>query len=343
MSREGTLLTPQFARLRTIDTRCCIVDDGSASLNTSRRHSVKAETLIIVNPVAGGGRAGRMQHIVARYFSDHEGRVDFAVSKSTEDFRSLAMQAIAGEYRYVIALGGDGAFHHLVEAAFGSSVILGFLPAGNGNDIAEGLNIPRDLIEAAHAFLYGHPRAIDVVRVNFIAEGATSSTAIFIGAGGLGLDAEAAQLANTRFRTWPGVTRYIGGALWARRKFKSIELDATMDGESWRGRVLFAAVANAPCYGSGVRIAPSAKMDDGWLEVTLVQEMPLTRLLEAIPMVLRTGDIRWPELRRYRCRSVTFKTDRPALVHGDGEILGDSPVNFEIVPGTVQIMLPRKT
>lgn len=302
-----------------------------------------AETLIIVNPVAGGGRAGRMQPTVARYFSDHACSVDFASSKSTDDFRKIATEAIASGYRYVIALGGDGAFHHLVEAAFGSSVILGFLPAGNGNDIAEGLNIPRDLVEAAHAFLQGHPRAIDVVRVNFIAEGAASRTAIFIGAGGLGLDAEAAQLANTRFHAWPGVTRYIAGALWARQKFQSVELDATMDGESWGGRVLFAAVANAPCYGSGVRIAPSAKMDDGWLEVTLVQEMPLARLLEAIPIVLRSGDIRWPELRRYRCRRVSFKTDRPALVHGDGEILGDSPVEFEIVPRAVQVMLTRTT
>lgn len=343
MSREGTLLTPQLARLRTIDTCCCIVDDGSASLNTSRRHSVKAETLIIVNPVAGGGRAGQMQHIVARYFADHDRPMDFAASKSTEDFRDIATHAIASGYRYVIALGGDGTFHHLVEAAFGSSVILGFLPAGNGNDIAEGLNIPRDIIEAARAFLHGRPRAIDVIRANFPAESAASLTAIFIGAGGLGLDAEAAQLANTRFRTWPGVARYIAGALWARRKFQGIELDAAMDGESWRGRVLFAAVANAPCYGSGVRIAPSAKMDDGWLEVTLVQEMPLTRLLEAIPIVLRSGDVRWPELRRYRCRRVSFKTNRPALVHGDGEILGDSPVEFEIVPEALRIMLSRKT
>ncbi len=314
---------------------------AAASLGSSRTRRVTAETLIIVNPIAGGGRAGRMQAGVARYFSDHKRPVDFAVSTSTEDFRRVAAHGIASGYRYVIALGGDGAFHHLVEAAAGSSAILGFLPAGNGNDIAEGLGIPRDPIEAAHSFLHGRPRAIDVVRVNFTADSAASRTAIFIGAGGLGLDAEAAQLANTRFRGWPGVTRYIAGALWARRNFRSLELDANMDGESWRGRVLFAAVANAPCYGSGVRIAPSAKMDDGWLEVTLVQEMPLMRLLEAIPIVLRFGDIRWPELRRYRARRVTFKTNRPALVHGDGEILGNSPVEFEVMPGAVQVMLSR--
>jgi YegS/Rv2252/BmrU family lipid kinase len=303
---------------------------------------VTAETLIIVNPVAGGGRAGRMQPTIARYLSDRARPVDFAASKSTENFRHIATQAIASGYRYIIALGGDGAFHHLVEAAFGSSVILGFLPAGNGNDIAEGLNIPRDPIEAAHAFLHGRPRAIDVVRVTFPAASAASRAAIFIGAGGLGLDAEAAQLANTRFRAWPGVTRYIAGALWARRKFQSIELEATMDGQSWHGPVLFAAVANSPCYGSGVRIAPSARMDDGWLEAALVEEMPLSRLLEAIPIVLRSGDIRWPEVHRYRCRHVKFQTNRPALVHGDGEILGNSPVEFEIVPGAVLITLPRK-
>jgi diacylglycerol kinase (ATP) len=301
---------------------------------------VHADTLIIVNPVAGGGRAGRMREQVARYFADQQRPVEFAASTSTEDFWRIAADAVASRYRYIVALGGDGAFHHLVEAAVGPNAILGFLPAGNGNDIAEGLGIPRDPIEAAHAFLRSQPKAIDAVRARFINEGSARRDSIFIGAGGLGLDAEAAQLANTKFRDWPGVTRYIAGALWARRNFRSLELDATMDDEAWRGRVLFAAVANAPCYGSGVRIAPSAKMDDGWLDVTLVQEMPLTRLLEAIPIVLRSGDIRWPEVRRYRCRRVKFQTNRPALVHGDGEILGNSPVEFEILPGAVRVALP---
>lgn len=281
-----------------------------------------------------------MRDDVVRYFSDHRRPVDIETSRSHEDFCRIAAQAVARGYRYVVALGGDGAFHHLVEAAVGSNTVLGFLPAGNGNDIAEGLGIPPDPIEAAHAFLRSRPKAIDAVRATFANGSGARRTATFIGAGGLGLDAEAAQLANTRFRNWPGVTRYIAGALWARRGFRGLELDATMDDESWSGRILFAAVANSPCYGSGVRIAPEAKMDDGWLEVALVREMTLTRLLQAIPIVLRTGDIRWPELRRHRCRRAAFRTNRPALVHGDGEILGDSPVDFEILPGAVRVMLP---
>ena len=99
---------------------------------------------------------------------------------------------------------------------------------------------------------------------------------VFVGAGGAGLDAEAAQLANTRFKRWPGVTRYIAGALWAWRDFRAVEFEAIIDDVPWRGRAMFAAVANGPCYGSGVRIAPLAQMDDGWLDITIVREMPLS-------------------------------------------------------------------
>lgn len=304
--------------------------------------------LIIVNPVAGGGRARRVQPAIADYLREQRWAAEFAVSASTEDLRHIAAEAIAGGYRCVAALGGDGAFHHLAEAAIGSSAILGFLPAGNGNDIAAGLGLPRDPIEAARVLVYGRPRAIDVVRFRkFQSDGAQtgdahvqpSSEAIFVGAGGAGLDAEAAHLANTRFKRWPGVTRYIAGALWAWRDFRAVEFEASIDGAPWRGRALFAAVANGRCYGSGVRIAPAAQMDDGWLDVTMVREMPLARLLEAIPIVLRTGDIRWPEIERFRCRRFSLRASSRALVHGDGELLGVLPGEFEIIPGAIRVMV----
>ena len=295
----------------------------------------RSDTLVIVNPIAGQGRARRIQAGISEYFAARGRPADFVESSSTANFRELAAQGVTQGYRFVVALGGDGAFHHLVEATLGSDVILGFLPAGSGNDIAEGLGLPEDPVTAAEVFLRAQPRAIDVVRAHF-----GLGEAVFVGAGGLGLDAEAAQLANTRFRHWPGFSRYIAGALWAWRKFSAIELDAEMDGVRWQGRILFAAVANAPCYGSGIRIAPSAKMDDGWLEITLVREMPLLRLLEAIPIVLRSGDIRWPEIERFRCRHAAFLTDRKAFVHGDGEMLGEAPVEFEVLPGAVRAIAP---
>lgn len=294
---------------------------------------MKANTLVIVNPASGGGRALRAEPLVASYFREHGRAVDFVRSLGAEDIREKAKRAATEGYRYVVALGGDGAFHHVVEGVAGTEAIAGFLPAGNGNDIAEALGIPADPVAASEVFLRAQARRIDLIRARF----SDGSTAHYLGAGGLGLDAEAAHLANTRFKKWPGVTRYLAGALEAFVRAEPLDLEAELDDVRWSGRVLFAAVANGPRYGSGVRIAPDARIDDGLLNVVIVGALGLTRLLEGIPIVLTTGNVRFDELRRFRCKRAVLRTSRPAKVHGDGELLGESPAEFEIVPGGVRV------
>ncbi len=229
---------------------------------------------MIVNPAAGGGRALRAEARVAKLLRMRGHAADFTRSKSSEDLREQAERGAREGYRYVVALGGDGAFHHLVEALHGTEAVAGFFPAGNGNDIAADLGIPADPLDAAEAFLKSAPRAIDLIRAQF----GDGPTAHYIGAGGMGLDAEAAHLANTKFKRLPGVTRYLVGALWEFFHGGSIGLHAEIDGVAWDGRALFVAVANSTRYGSGIRIAPEAKMDDGWIDVALVQEV---RLIQA--------------------------------------------------------------
>jgi diacylglycerol kinase (ATP) len=300
---------------------------------------VKAETLVIVNPVGGGGRALRAEANVASLLKLHGHNADFSHSKSSEDLREQAARGALAGYRYVVALGGDGAFHHLVEGIHGTQAIAGFFPAGNGNDIAADLGIPTDPLDAVDAFLKSTPRAIDLVRVRF----GDGSAAHYMGVGGMGLDAEAAHLANTRFKAWPGVMRYLAGALWTFAHERSMAVHAEIDGAPWDGRALFIAVANSTRYGSGIRIAPEARMDDGWLDVVFVGEIGWTRLLEAIPIVLTSGNLDgFPEVRRVRCKRIALRTERPAKVHGDGELLGESPVEFEVQPGAIRVMAPKR-
>lgn len=301
--------------------------------------AMKPDTLVIVNPASGGGRALRAEPKVASLLAARGYNAKFVKSKSSEDIRELAAQAAADGCGTVVALGGDGAFHHVVEGIRGTDVVAGFFPAGNGNDIARSLGISRDPVEAANEFLNGQPRAVDLVRVRI----SNGCVAHFMGAGGMGLDAEAAHLANTRFQAWPGVTRYLAGAFTVFFREPLLNVRAEIDGASWSGQALFVAVANASSYGSGVRIAPRAVMDDGLLDVVIVGEVGLMRLLEAIPIVLTNGDLRgFPEVTRYRCRSVALRADRAARVHGDGEALGVAPAEFEVLPRAVRVMVGRK-
>ncbi|MGA9969625.1 MAG: diacylglycerol kinase family protein [Candidatus Acidiferrales bacterium] len=296
---------------------------------------MKSDTLVIVNPSSGGGWALRAEAAVRSLLAERGCSAEFVHSKSAEDIRSLAARAAEQGFRYVVALGGDGAFHHLIEGVRGTDLVAGFFPAGNGNDIARALGIPCDPVRAADAFLRGRPRAVDLVRVRFD----DGRVAHYIGAGGMGLDAEAAHLANTRFKNWPGVSRYMAGMFTVFFREPLLELSAEIDDVAWSGPALFAAVANSSSYGSGVRIAPDARMDDGWLDVAIVGDVSLLRLVEAIPIVLSSGDLRgFPEVIRYRGRRISLRADRSALVHGDGVELGVAPGEFEVVPGAVTVM-----
>jgi diacylglycerol kinase (ATP) len=298
---------------------------------------MKTDTFVIVNPVSGRGRALRAERDVADFLAASGRRADFGRSQSSEHVREQAARAAAEGYRYVVALGGDGAFHHLIEGLLGTEAIAGFFPAGGGNDIARDLGIPEDPVRAAEAFLHARVKDVDVIRVGF----RDGPRAHFIGAGGMGLDAEAAHLANTRFRGWPGAARYVAGALTVFFREEPFELRAELDGAPWKGRVLFASVTNGTSYGSGIRIEPAARMDDGWLNVVLVGEIGWAQLFEALPVVLTTGDVRMKEIQRFRCRRVRLEADRPAMVHGDGESLGESPAEFEVLAGAARVMAPQ--
>lgn len=297
---------------------------------------MSADIFVIVNPISGGGEALRAEPLVASYMAEYGRHVQFVHSKSSEDARELTAKASAQGYRYVVAMGGDGAFHHVVEGVRGTDAIAGIFPAGNGNDVARDLGIPGDAVCAADAFLHSQPRAVDLVRVRF-ADGRES---YFIGAGGMGLDADAAYQANTRFKAWPGLMRYLAGTLWTFFHEAAFELRAELDDVRWAGRALLVVVANATSYGSGVRIAPMAKMDDGWLDVAVVTEVTAGILVEALPVLLTTGNLHLPQLQRFRCRRVRLESDRAVKVHGDGELLGESPAEFEILPGAIRVMAP---
>jgi len=300
-------------------------------------------TLVIVNPESGGGAAGWARPHVGALLRKHGVQATFVESRSTEHVTELARGAAAKGCDVLAVLGGDGTLHHAVNAAHTSDLKFAIFPAGSGNDIARGLGIPLDALAATEHFLRviarGGQRAIDLP-IMCVADG---SEHVFLAAGGMGLDALSAHMVNNRFKPLPGAVRYVAAALWALCEFQPFEMDVQLDdAPAFRfGPALFAAVANGPVYGSGVCIAPTAQMDDGILELTLIPQLPLLRVLEALPIVLTSGNLRWPEIRRERARQVRIRplrTGGPIYFHGDGEVLGEAPVEITVLPRALRLL-----
>jgi len=199
--------------------------------------------------------------------------------------------------------------------------------------------LPRDLEAAVDAVLHGRPRYLDLLR----ARTADGRERLYAGGGGVGLDAEAMQYASGAYRRIPGRFRYIASALRALWGFAPVDVKAEFPGgelPAIQASALLAGVLNTPTYGGGLRLAPSAQCDDGWLDVVIVENLTAWEVLGVLPALVTSGELRASRVQRGRARRVRLTTSRPCLFQGDGEILGPAPVEIEVVPRAVRILAP---
>ena len=282
---------------------------------------------VFVNPLAGAGRAGRYLVRVRQVFAAEKISAEFLVTESAEDLESRARAVIAGGQRFLLAMGGDGTLQGLVNASYGSDVLLGMVPAGGGNDFAAALGLPNDPVEAARAIVNGRARSVDLLR----ARTADGRVRLCVGGGGVGLDVEASRYAAGTYRRMPGRLRYVVSALRAWREFTPLNVRAEFPGSELavlEASVLLAGVLNAPTYGAGLRVAPGALVDDGWLNLSLVKTLNALEVLALVPRLLRNGSLPACYLNQTKARKVVLRTDRACFFHGDGEILGLSLIHI---------------
>jgi diacylglycerol kinase family enzyme len=104
--------------------------------------------------------------------------------------------------------------------------------------------------------------------------------------------------------------------------------------------VLLAAVLNSPTYGAGVRLAPGAILDDGLLHVVVIEDIGAFEILKLLPSLISSGELRTSRLKRWQVSKVRLTTRNPTAFHGDGEILGSTPVEIEVLPRAIRVLAP---
>jgi len=300
--------------------------------------SRETPAVVFVNPSAGGGRPQTYLPRVKNLFAARQFHSEFVFTASLKELESRTRAAIAAGRRVLLAMGGDGTLQGLVNAAYGSDVVLGIVPTGGGNDFAAALGLPKNPLAAAQAILGGQPRAVDLLR----ARTADGRARLYVGGGGVGLDAQSARYA-AYYRRVPGRLRYVVAALRALIEFAPLRVRADFPGNesaSIEEKVLLAAVLNTPTYGGGIRLAPAAQLDDGLLTAILVKDLRVFQVLALLPRLVTRGDLPGSHLLRVRAKRVCLTPNRPCLFHGDGEIFGPAPVQIEVLSRAIRILSP---
>jgi diacylglycerol kinase (ATP) len=298
--------------------------------------------LVFVNPAAGGRHAADSLSSLQAFARRTRWSVEFRITTSVQDLEEQASAAAAAGYSRFLVLGGDGSFQDLVNAlADFPDAILGILPAGGGNDLADSLGLPHHPVRAAELLQQGEVTYMDAVRVRT----SDGRIRLFTGGGGVGLDAQAAHFASTTFRMLTGRLRYLLSAARALIEYQPVQVSADVRFSNsmpvaLEATAMIFAILNTPSYGAGLRFAPDATTNDGTLNLVLVEDMPLLPLLRALPRLILFGEVHSPRVKRFPVHHLTIHTDVPRQFHGDGEILGYTPVEIDVVPQAFRILCP---
>ena len=312
--------------------------------------------LVIVNPASADGATRERWPQIASDLRTHFGAFTTTFTEAAGHARVLAAEAATRGNKLIIACGGDGTISEVANGIIesGQQAELAILPGGTGSDFRRTLGLPTNIAAAARALREGRTQIIDVVRVTFLNDAGERETRFSINVASFGMStAVLDRAASAEGKKWiPGFApRKVGSKLSYAAATVQTTLSATPtevlvqvdDGAERRLRVAEYCVANARYYGGAMKIAPDAKVDDGWFDVVTIGDASAFRLLTNSPRLYFGAHLSMSEVTHCLAKQVVARPtrkDEEIRVELDGEVLGRLPATFEIVPRALRVRFP---
>jgi diacylglycerol kinase (ATP) len=293
----------------------------------------KSQARVICNPASGGG-AYDPDEIRAEL----EGlEVEWIETGGPDDARKAAEEWREG---LLIVAGGDGTINDVVNglgrAGFPEDVTLGILPTGTGNDLVATLCIPEDHDLAEDVILQNRGRWLDVARVR--SEGVGERFFINVATGGLG--AEISSVNDEELKKRWGKLSYLRASLEVAKDFDVRGLTLYLDGERHEVEAVNMAVGNCRYTGGGWPATPKANPEDGLLDVVIIEKLGAGELLGLAPAALAEFDYLDKDgILFARAKDVYVETHPGLEFTADGEVIGDEPAEFSVIPGAIKVLV----
>ena len=285
--------------------------------------------LLIVNPSSGRERAAEHLETLAAALGPAHGPLEIVHTAGDGDAERAAAAAAVAGCRTIFVAGGDGtvneALNGVATAGCLEAVRFGIVPLGTGNDFAAALGIPVDLDGALGVLVEGRRLRVDVGVVNGRS---------FLNTSGGGYIAEVSVAVTTQLKTIAGRLAYLIGGAQALMEYEPVRATVTADpGQVRIGLGLYAfAVCNSRLIGGGRLIAPSAIIDDGLLDVCLIEAMGAVEFIALARKVADGGHVDDPRVRYLQASSITIELDRESHINTDGELLTATRCEYSIRP-----------
>lgn len=289
--------------------------------------------VVIINPLSGTGRYESQIHahaaLAERILSRYDIHAHVRPTTRAGDAHAFAREAAARGCELVVAWGGDGTINEAATALVHTDVPLAIIPAGSGNGLASDLRIPFDARSALIIAASGQTLTIDGGRVD---------DHWFFNIAGIGIDAVIAARFNERGMRRRGLLAYLQLSGAELLRYRCLPYELRIEGERVERHAMLVAFANGRQYGNRLLIAPGARLDDGLLEMVLVERLSLMAIAWRLPSLFR-GTLRSSRgVTMQAVRQVDVHAAEPIPFHVDGEPrLGGRDLRVQVVPRALKV------
>jgi diacylglycerol kinase (ATP) len=289
---------------------------------------------VIINPVSGRARRGAApaRALLAAAVVERLGEAaEIFITERAGHARDLAKAAAAGGARLLVAWGGDGTINEVASALAFGEVPLGIIASGSGNGLARELGIDPNPERALENAIKAKPSAIDLGELG---------GRLFVNVAGTGIDAYVAARFNAISNVGRGFTGYLRAGTRALISYVPALYTITADDERLTVRAVIVVVANSVQYGNGARIAPGARVDDGELDLVIVEERSRLATFWKTPHLFRgtLAGVSGCSIRRIR--QARIESAEPMTFHVDGEpVENGAQLTARVHPGALRICI----
>jgi len=297
---------------------------------------------IILNPMADMGNAWRIARDL-RSITEQHGNVTWSGTVYPGHAIDLAKQAGEEGYDRVIAMGGDGTVHEVMNGIMqvpeNKRPILGIVPVGSGNDFAHGLGATKQSDQALRRALDGEASTVDLGLMT----DETGRREYFDNTLGIGFGATV-TIRSHRLPFLRGFLMYLTAVLQTIIiDHNPIQMQIETDGKKWEQSVIYLVLCNGPREGGGFLIAPEARIDDGILNFAMITNVSRLMMFRIVPEVMKGTHPRFKQVTMGTCKRFTLSANRPLYIHADGEIFSGPGSNvrnvtFEILPNALKVV-----
>ena len=306
------------------------------------------KTWLLVNPAAGSGRHGTDLKRAVNYLVEQGWEIQ-TINVEASEISAVARRAAEKGVETVLIGGGDGSAGLAANGLAGTETRLGILPLGTGNVFARDIGLPvptpflpSPLLEVAKTIDQGHTQRVDLGHIS--AEEVGVAPRYFLSWAGIGLDAEVAKKVESapEDKRLFGRAAYVVPALMVASTYQGVPISVEIDEHEVSHKALWVIVNNIQLYGGLIRMAPTAHIDDGWLDITIFPGKSLVDLLGQVMPLAVSGEPDGTLTIMRRGKRVRIVSTPPLWVHADSDPYAQTPVCIKIAPRALNLILPEK-